>query len=275
MNTAGQKFLYKGSEAEITEHAAALIISEAYRAVNEHGRFSLALAGGKSPGSLYRQLARGVATDTFNNYGLQLPLPDAAVRKGNITCMPWEKTWLFWGDERGVPFDDKESNYRMARETLLSQVSLSENHIFRMPAEQEDENEPALGYEETMRNFFMPDNALSEKEFPTFDLIILGLGEDGHTASLFADNAKALQENKRWAIAVNEPLAKPPGKRLTLTLPVINHARNVLFFTAGNEKGKLAERIFLEKEKSVPASLVDPLNGKTFWFTHSTINPCS
>ena len=144
-----------------------------------------------------------------------------------------------------------------------------------MPAEQEDENEPALGYEETMRNFFMPDNALSEKEFPTFDLIILGLGEDGHTASLFADNAKALQENKRWAIAVNEPLAKPPGKRLTLTLPVINHARNVLFFTAGNEKGKLAERIFLEKEKSVPASLVDPLNGKTFWFTHSTINRCS
>ena len=275
MNTAGQKFLYKGSEAEITEHAAALIISEAYRAVNEHGRFSLALAGGKSPGSLYRQLARGVATDTFKHYGLQLPLPDGAVRKGNITCMPWEQTWLFWGDERSVPFDDKESNYRMAWESLLSQVSIAENHIFRMPAEQKEENEAAIKYEETIRNFFVADDAFSEEDFPAFDLVILGLGEDGHTASLFADNREALQENKRWVVAVNEPLAKPPGKRLTLTLPVINHARNVLFFTAGKEKGKLAERIFLEKEKRVPASLVDPLNGKTFWFTHSTINPCS
>jgi 6-phosphogluconolactonase len=97
--------------------------------------------------------------------------------------------------------------------------------------------------------------------------VILGLGEDGHTVSLFADNTPAILEKKRWVVAVNQPLAKPPGKRLTLTLPVINQARNVLFFTIGNEKAKLAEKIFHEEKKTLPAGLVEPLNGKTFWFT--------
>ncbi len=265
MNAATKKFLYSGTETEITEHAAALIISEAYRAVNEHGRFTLVLAGGNSPRSLYRQLAQGVTMNTLEHYALQLPF--SPNRQGNITCMPWEKTWLFWGDERCVPFDNQESNYRMARETLLSQISIAENHIFRMPAEQEDEKEAAKQYEETISNFFMAEKSFSGEEFPKFDLVILGLGEDGHTASLFADNKGALQEKKRWVVAVNEPLAKPPGKRLTLTLPIINHPRNVLFFTLGKEKAKLAERIFLETEKRVPASMVDPVNGTTYWFT--------
>ena len=113
----------------------------------------------------------------------------------------------------------------------------------------------------------MADDSFSGEEFPTFDLVILGLGEDGHTASLFADNKEALQEEEQWVVAVNEPLAKPPGKRLTLTLLIINQARNVLFFTLGKEKAKLAEKIFLEKEIRVPASLVVPVNGKTYWFT--------
>ena len=267
MNSSVQKFLYKGTEKEIIEHAAALIISEAYRAINDHGRFSLVLAGGNSPRSLYRQLARGVATKTLEHYALQLPMHDKASTKEDILFMPWEKTWLFWGDERRVPVNHPDSNYRMVRETLLSQVCIAETHIFRMPAEQEDGKEAVKRYEETIRNFFMAEDSFSREEFPTFDLIILGLGEDGHTASLFADNDDALGEKKRWVVAVNEPLAHPPGKRLTLTLPVINHARNVVFFTLGKEKGNLAEKIYLEKVKKVPASLVKPVNGKTFWFT--------
>ena len=267
MKSAAQKFLYKGTETEITEHAAALIISEAYRAVKEHGRFSLVLAGGNSPRSLYRQLARGVDANTMERYALQLPLPVGTFTKGNITCMPWKKTWIFWGDERCVPINNQESNYRMAREALLSQISIAESHIFRMPAEHQDEQEAARRYEESIRNFFMAEVSFSGKDFPTFDLVILGLGEDGHTASLFADNKGALQEKKRWVVTVNEPLAKPPGKRLTLTLPVINHARNVLFFTLGKEKASLAEKIFNEEKKKVPASMVEPLSGKTFWFT--------
>ena len=101
---------------------------------------------------------------------------------------------------------------------------------------------------------------------PLFDLILLGLGEDGHTASLFSGNAEALHERKRWVVAVNAPQAKPPGMRLTITLPVINHARNVLFFIKGREKGELAKKIFLEKQRDVPASLIKPECGKLFWF---------
>ena len=255
MNTATDKFFYTGTETEITKQAAALIIAEAYRAISDHGRFSLVLAGGNSPRSLYRQLAKGVA----NNEG--------AESKEEQTFMPWKKTWLFWGDERSVPADHQESNYQMARETLLSKIPISENHVFRMPAEQEDGNKAAGEYEETIRTYFIASGSLSQQNFPIFDLIILGLGDDGHTASLFPDNTASLQETKRWVIAVSEPLAKPPGKRLTLTLPVINHARNILFFTTSKEKAGLAKRIFAADENRVPASRVLPVNGKTFWFT--------
>jgi len=155
----------------------------------------------------------------------------------------------------------------MARETLLSQAPIPENHIFRMPAEKEDGKEAAREYEETIRTFFQTASPHSFPDFPIFDLLILGLGDDGHTASLFPDNAEALQETKRWVIAVNEPHAKPPGKRLTLTFPVINHARNVLFFTTAREKAGLAKKIFSAEERGVPASRVKPLKGKTFWFT--------
>ncbi|NMW20203.1 MAG: 6-phosphogluconolactonase [Chlorobiaceae bacterium] len=249
MDTASNKSFYSGTEAEITEQAATLIIAEAYHAISERGRFSLVLAGGNSPRSLYRQLARGVA----NN--------------GKVTFIPWEKSWLFWGDERSVPANHPESNYQMARETLLSQAPIPENHIFRMPAEKEDGKEAAREYEETIRTFFQTASPHSFPDFPIFDLLILGLGDDGHTASLFPDNAEALQETKRWVIAVNEPHAKPPGKRLTLTFPVINHARNVLFFTTAREKAGLAKKIFSAEERGVPASRVKPLKGKTFWFT--------
>ena len=255
MDNASDKFFFTGTETEITEQAVAFIIAEAYRAVSDHGRFSLVLAGGNSPRSLYRQLAKGVA----NN--------ERAASKGERTFMPWKKTWLFWGDERSVPADHQDSNYQMARETLLSQVPVPENHIFRMPAEQDDGNKAAREYEETLRSFFIARDSLSEQDFPIFDLVILGLGDDGHTASLFPDNAEALQETERWVVSVSEPLAKPPGKRLTLTLPAINHARNVLFFTIGREKAGLAKRIFSAEEKGVRASRIVPVNGKTFWFT--------
>ncbi len=250
MNAASDKFFYTGTETEITERATAFIIAEAYRAISDHGRFSLVLAGGNSPRSLYRQLAQGVATSN-----------------GEIRCIPWEKTWLFWGDERSMPADHQESNYQMARETLLSQISISEEHVFRMPAEQEDGNIAAKEYEETIRSFFIASGSRSQLNFPVFDLVILGLGDDGHTASLFPGNAESLQETKRWVVAVNEPLAKPPGKRLTLTLPAINHARNILFFSTSRDKAGLAQRIFSTVEKEVPASLVEPVKGKTFWFS--------
>jgi len=267
MKTVSQKLLYSGTESEITEHAAALIIFEAYRAIQDHGRFSLVLSGGKSPKLLYRQLAQGVAMETLERYAFQIPRNDNAENKDTRAFMPWNKTWLFWGDERSVPVGHPDCNYRLVREELLSQVTISEKHIFRMPAELNDGEVAAKVYEETIRTFFSEDGSLPPKHYPVFDLIILGLGEDGNTASLFADNAFALQKTEKWVIAVNEPLANPPGKRLTLTMPVINHARNVLFFTRDKAKATLAKKIFFEEEQKVPASLVKPVNGKTFWFT--------
>ncbi len=264
MNSADRKFFYSGRKSAITEHAAALIIAEAYCAVEDHGQFSLVLAGGNSPRLLYEKLAQGVPTRLFEHFALAVPGNNTEDRQ-SINRLP-PNTWLFQGDERCVPFDHPDSNYRMVKDTLLRHSGIADDHLFRMAAEKDDSEGAARGYEATIRTFFSTEGSLSPQGYPLFDLILLGLGDDGHTASLFAENREALQEQKRWVVAVNAPQAKPPGMRLTLTLPVINHARNVLFFTTGNEKCKLAKKIFLEKERSVPASLVKPESGKEYWF---------
>lgn len=262
--SADRKFFFSDKEGEITEHAAAVIITEAWHAVADHGMFSLVLAGGNSPRILYKKLAQGVSSEIFEHYGLAVPGNNAGSRQGPHFLPP--NTWLFQGDERCVPPDHPDSNYQMIKESLLLHSGISEDHLFRMAAEEDDSDRAARVYEEAIRTFFSTEGSLVPAGYPAFDMILLGLGDDGHTASLFADNREALQERKRWVIAVNAPQGKPPGMRLTLTQPVINHARNVLFFTTGHEKCELAENIFLEKERGVPASLVKPKNGKLFWF---------
>jgi 6-phosphogluconolactonase len=154
----------------------------------------------------------------------------------------------------------------MIRETLLQQSGIAHDHLFRMAGEEADTERSARAYEAAIHTFFFSEKSLSPTQLPLFDLILLGLGEDGHTASLFADSPEALQESEKWVITVDAPHARPPGMRLTLTLPVINHARNVLFFTTGREKGVLAKKIFLDEEKRVPASLVKPEQGRLYWF---------
>ncbi len=260
-----QQTLYTGNDKKITEHAAALIIATAYRAIADHGFFSIVLAGGNSPRILYEKLAQGVSSDIFERYDLAMPGNNPG-SKQTLHSLP-ANTWLFQGDERCVPIDHPDSNYRMVSESLLRQGSgIADDHLFRMAAEESDTDSSAKSYEAAIRTFFATEGSLLPDGYPLFDLILLGLGEDGHTASLFRDNAEALQERKRWVIAVHAPQAKPPGMRLSITLPVINHARNVLIFTTGHEKCQLAKRIFLEEEKSLPASLVKPKNGRLYWF---------
>jgi len=260
-----QQTLYNGEKSEITEHAAALILSEAYSAIADHGFFSMVVAGGNSPKILYEKLAQGVSPESLERYGFTVPGNNSGKKQNHHTLPP--NTRLFQGDERCVPFNHPDRNFRMVRENLLQNSGIAEDHIFRMAAEKEDAEGAAGDYEAAIRTFFSTRGSLSPQGYPVFDLILLGLGEDGHTASLFRENAEALQEQKRWVIAVNAPQAKPPGMRLTLTLPVINHARKVLFFTSGREKCKLAEKIFFGTEKSAPASLVKPEHGTLFWFT--------
>jgi 6-phosphogluconolactonase len=264
MMIADRKFFYSGNEREITERAAALIVAEAHHAVADHGQFTLVLAGGNSPRALYERVAQGVSTESLEHYALAVPESKPECRQPLHSLPP--NTWLFQGDERCLPPDHPDSNYRMIKETLLRQSGIADDHLFRMAAEEPDHERAARAYEAAIRTFFFSGKSLEPMEFPHVDLILLGLGEDGHTASLFGENAEALEERSRWVIAVNAPHGKPPGMRLTLTLPVINHARNVLFITTGRNKGELAKMIFLEEERSVPASLVKPEHGRLFWF---------
>lgn len=168
--------------------------------------------------------------------------------------------FFFWGDERHVPPADPESNYRMAEETLLTKIPVAAANVFRIPAENPNAAAAALAYEETLRKFF----ALQPGQFPRFDLILLGMGPDGHTASLFPGTA-ALQEQSR--LVVSNWVEKFRTSRITLTLPVLNAARCVAFLVSGTDKASALQAV-LESDapgEQYPSKLVRPTNGKLIW----------
>jgi 6-phosphogluconolactonase len=207
-----------------------------HEAVGQRGRFALALAGGRTPAKMYELWARE------EKYRSQTP---------------WERVHFFWGDERYVPPDDPLSNYRMARETLLSQVPIPENNIHRMPTSFPDPNQAAAAYEAELKDYF-------GSAPPAFDVQLLGLGPEGHTASLFP-GSPALEE-RRWVVAV-EVAAKPP-RRLTLTLPVLNLGRNTFFQVAGADKQEILAALRADPDSGVseyPAARVRP-DGPVLWF---------
>ncbi|MFQ5796650.1 MAG: 6-phosphogluconolactonase [Candidatus Bipolaricaulia bacterium] len=220
---------------EVSQRAAELFVRLADEAVSYSGRFAVALSGGSTPRLLYAMLA----TNAFRQR------------------VPWSRVHLFWGDERCVAPDHPESNYRMAREVLLDKTPIPVRNIHRMPAEQEDRLHAAAVYEQTLREFF----ELRGGELPCFDLILLGMGEDGHTASLFP-GTPALAETERL-VAANY-VEKLGTYRLTLTVPVINHAANVVFLVSGKSK-ELVLREVLEGEhqpQRLPSQLIRPVEGK-------------
>ncbi len=245
MKRASSQELFSGSVEEMAEQAARLIIAEAHRAVAARGIFTLVLAGGSSPRPLYRLLASGTGQE----------------------ALPWEHTRLFMGDERCVPAGSPDSNFRMIEESLFSTGCAPKSHCFRMEGELPDPAEGAGNYETAIRTFFTSSGLPIEDGFPLFDIILLGLGEDGHTASLFPGNPEVLKERERWVVALDAPNGKPPGKRLSVTLPVINHARCVVFITSGREKALLAAKIARGECSELPAALVAPQSGRLFWFT--------
>lgn len=197
--------------------------------------FRVALAGGSTPAQLYSLLA----TPTFRD-----------------TIM-WPEVHLFFGDERCAPPDSPESNYRMAEETLLSRIPLPDFNIHRMKGEDADPDRAARNYEEAISNAF----ALSPGELPRFDLILLGMGRDGHCASLFPHKA-SLQERERLVVAA-EPGLEPFVPRLTLTFPVINNAANVLFLIAGADKAEMVQRVVNRQgdPEEIPSLAVQPTIG--------------
>jgi 6-phosphogluconolactonase len=254
------------NEAALIEQAASLITATAYRAVAERGRFTLVLSGGKTPKRVYEKLARGVHEGLLRQFGCTLPVhARRSAHDREAVTLPWPETFLFQGDERYVPTSHPDSNFRMVRETIMRHACIRRDNLFRMPVESGDPEADALRYESLLRGVFRRGGTGTSTGFPDFDLVMLGLGRDGHTASLFPGDGRALNERERWVIAVNAPLAEPPGIRLTLTLPVINHAKTVMFLVP-SERSELARSIHEGKRPDLPAGMVIPIHGQPRWF---------
>jgi 6-phosphogluconolactonase len=222
---------------ELFEAGAELVAHSAKEAVDERGRFTIALSGGSTPRSLYHLLAANARTS-----------------------LPWDRMFFFWGDERHVPPSDKDSNYRMANESMLSKVPVPEANVFRVRAENPDAAAAADSYEQSLRKFF----AEPAGQIPVFDLILLGLGPDGHTASLFPETA-ALKEMSRLVVA--NWVEKFKTHRITFTLPLLNAARCVAFLVSGMDKASALQAVLQSDApgEKYPAKLVRPASGKLIW----------
>lgn len=171
----------------------------------------------------------------------------------------WSRVFLFFGDERHVPPDDPESNFRMVKESLLTNVPIPPENVFRVKTENPDAAAAALEYEGELRKFF----EVKPSEFPRFDLILLGMGPDGHTASLFP-GSDALSEQTRLVVA--NWVAKFNTHRITFTFPVLNRAGEVMFMASGADKADMLHRVLeVKTPPSLPAQNVQPSDGKLLW----------
>ncbi len=219
---------------EMSRVAAELFATLSKKSIASRRRFVVALSGGSTPHRLYSLLG----SPWYRNK------------------IDWSRVYIFWTDERCVPKDRPESNYRLAHEAFLSRVPLPAQNIHRIRGEDEP-SKAAEAYEDELRNFFSGPGAI------IFDLIILGVGEDGHTASLFP-GSPALDERMRPAVPVY--LEEPKINRVTLTLPVLNHAAQVLFLASGRAKaGAVHEIVEDGNPKQYPAGLVQPLQSSAVW----------
>ena len=221
---------------QLAKAAADTFAGIAETAIAKHGRFTVALSGGSTPRLLYETLAAAPYSHLFD----------------------WARVHIFFGDERCVPPNDSDSNYRMVHKSLISRVPIAETNVYRIKGEV-DPAASAEDYEKRLRSYF------ADSEWPEFDLVLLGLGSDGHTASLFPETP-ALNEIERW-VAANY-VARLQTYRVTLTLPAINAAHNIAFLVTGEEKAATLQEVFLGREpaKKVPAKLINPPTGTVAWF---------
>ena len=225
--------ILKDSEA-LAQEAARRFVDLARAAMEARGRFSVALSGGSTPKRMYELLA-------------EKPLQDSVA---------WANVYIFFGDERMVAPDTKESNYFLAVDKLLSHVPIPDENVFPYVTLGVSAEDAADLYAQELQTFFGSGT-------PTFDLVFLGLGEDGHTASLFPDHEEATSPSGKLVAAVHDA-PKPPPTRLTLTYKTINSARNILFLVGGKGKIEALRRIFKDQE-TLPATKVQPADGQLLW----------
>ena len=227
------------SPQDLALAAAQHIVSAAQEAIAQRGGFAVALSGGSTPQATFEILGR-----QFEDQ------------------ISWDRVFIFWGDERSVPPDHPDSNYGMTAQTLLHQVPLPAENVFRMRGEM-DPRLAASAYEEVLRGHFKGNGSAAEG-LPRFDLILLGLGPDGHTASLFPGTS-GLQEQTRWVVGNQVP--QLDTWRITITFPVINAARQVVFLVSGGQKANRLAEILVGSASSdpLPAQRVAPNSGELIW----------
>lgn len=218
----------------LAHEAARLFAKRAADAVDSRGRFSVALSGGSTPGAMYRLLAA----------------------EPYVEQIPWRAAHVFWGDDHCVAPDDPRSNFRLADEAFISGVPIPPDNVHRVRGELAPDV-AARAYANALSDFFCGPHA-------RFDLVLLGLGDDGHTASLFP-GSDALQEKGRLTAAVEAHYQGRTAERVTLTLPAINSARHVLFLVSGSEKARIVRAVLQDNQGIYPAQEVRPTAGEITW----------
>lgn len=220
------------NKSSLIERSHLLVKEKIAQAIASKNQCTIALAGGSTPKPLYEALAQD--------------------------SLPWDKIHVFWGDERYVDSNHPDSNQKMAREAWLHKVNIPENNIHPMPTQSQNPKEDALKHEQELKDFF----GVKSGEFPSFDLILLGMGDDGHTASLFP-HTEALKISDRLITVGN----KNDEPRITFTVPLINNAACVIFLVAGSNKQEALEQIFSSsgEDFAYPSRLIQP-KGELWWF---------
>lgn len=219
----------------LSDAVASAITEICKTSVHSSGRFNMALSGGSTPRALYRRLAEKYSHD-----------------------IPWQQVHLFWSDERYVSLADSRSNYHMAEEAMLRRLPIPLTNIHPYPTHIDDIRQAAKIYEESLRSYFTT-------SWPMFDLLLLGLGEDGHTASLFPDSP-VLSEQTRWIVPSVAPTE--PAARLTLTIPALCHSTNTFILVSGGSKASALEKAFTTPKPTHhrPITLIHPENGQLTWW---------
>ncbi len=233
--TRGHRTFHAFTDIDSLDQYALELWRDAYEtALRTHGRFFAALSGGNTPAGLYRRIADD-------------PRP-----------VDWNNVHLFLVDERFVPPGHDESNARMIRETLVSRIPLNEDNFHTIPTETATPEIVAAVYEDHLKTFF----AMHGTQSPAFDLMLLGIGEDGHTASLFPESP-SLNERTAFTAATSSPVS--PAERITLTFPVINNSEHIIFIAAGANKRHVLEHIASSDKPEFPAEFVQPRHGNVLF----------
>ena len=240
MNSENQKIRILADAGAMSRSAAATIVDHISQSLQTRDVYSMALSGGSTPRRLYSLLAN-----------------EAALREQ----IPWERIHFFWGDERRVPAGHPDSNYLMAYNAMLSKVPIPSTNIHRIHAEDADADVATADYEIEIRRFF----GIEAGQIPQFNCVLLGMGADGHTASLFPATS-ALVETKRLVVA--NWVKKFQSHRFTLTLPVFNNAAQILFLVSGEDKADTLKAVLEGDSKTTrfPVQLIQPAHGEVTWF---------